>query len=169
MNSTEKSFIIADWIFLIGITPFAYTVASLLFASMIEGFLIKHIPSLYDIMNSKQFLIFAIVIFSIGLLITFTIVIRNKVLKNRTAIPMKKTTEKFSFGVFLIYIGHLGLIAIYTLLLFAQFSPGGTVSGLFVAPAVPWMFVFYSIGYSIVNKQKLLEEFREKNELESQT
>ena len=169
MNSGERAFVIADWIFIVGITPFAYSIASVLLLNIIDSFFMKFIPQLYEAINSGYFLLLVIIMFIIGLFIVLISVIKNKVQKNRMTKPMKNVTNKFLFGVFLIYMGHLGLALIYTILLFAQFSLGGTVSGLFAVPAIPWMFVFYSIGYNIVNKQKLLERLRARNEFESHT
>jgi len=168
MQNGERAFVIADWIFVVGIMPFAYLIAYMLFVNILNSLFIN-IPAFYELQHSNLFILFIILIASIGFVITLFYVITNKIKKNKKTKPMKKITDKFLFGVFLIYIGHLGLVIIYILLLYIQFSPGGRASGLFAAPAIPWMFIFYSIGYSIVNKQKLLEMSSEKNGLESHT
>lgn len=168
-SSGEKSFIIADWIFIIGITPFAYFLVYMVVINILNSFLIIF-PEGYRITHSSWFFLLVIILASIGFLITLTYVIKNKIQQNKRTIPMVKTTDKFLFGVFLIYIGHIGLIVVYVSFLDLAISPGGTASlWLLAIPAIPWMFIFYLIGYSMVNKQKLLKRFRQNNELEKNT
>ena len=146
MDSAERAFIIAKWIAIIGLLPIVY-----LFTAwpvfMIIGMLIGDIATY----------ILAI----IGFFILLYFIIRRE----KNYIPMKQINDKFLFGVFLIFIGHLGLVAVYTLFIFE----GSSVAVLISIPAIIWMILFYLIGFSIVDKQKYLERLREKNELENHT
>jgi len=134
MDTGIRTFIIADWIFIIGITPLAYFIAFLI---IFGGFL-------ESIINNILIIYF---IGFIGLFITFIFIVKNKIIRNKRIALIKKTNDNFLLGVFFIYLGHLGLIAIYALGIYAEISPGGTISGLFIAPAIPWMSIFYFIGY----------------------
>jgi len=135
MDTGIRTFIIADWIFIVGITPLVYWIAFLLIFGRFLESIIDNILFIY-------------IIGLTGLLITFIFIIKNKIIRNKRIALIKKTNDNFLFGVFLIYLGHLGLIAIYSLGIYVEISPGGAISGLFIAPAIPWMFIFYFIGYS---------------------
>ena len=164
MDSGERAFNVVKWIAIIGLSPLIYLFVGSWLLMIIGGFINKLTDNAINTLLN-EYIITAYIIALIGFFIFLYFLIKRERKKDNS--PMKQVNDKFLFGVFLIFIGHLGLGAFYALMIYGIMNGGGSVSGIFFMPIIFWMILFYSIGFSIVNKQKLLEKFREKNELES--
>jgi len=137
VNSGERTYIVAKWIAIIGLTPLLF-----LFSTTLVGMFIGEIGYILVVL---LFLILGYFLF-----------------QHKKSKPMEQVNDTFMFGVFLIFIGHIGLGAFYTLMIYAKVHGGGSVSGFFFIPMIFWMMLFYATGFSMVKKQKLVEELRKK-------
>jgi len=158
MDSGERAFVIARWIAIIGLSPIIY----LFFA----GQIIMFIGILTSNLHNDYLIIIVYILAVIGFFIFLYFVIKREQKKNH--VPMKQVNDKFLVGVFLIFIGDLGLGAFYSLIIFSGSGVGSAII-LIAIPIIILMIIFYLIGFSIVNKEKLLDKLRESNELYSHT
>lgn len=165
MNSGERAFIAAKWITIIGISPILYLFFGTLLFMFIGEFINRLTDGAINTLLNEQSVVYTLVIVGYFMFLYF-LVLREKKKKIKA---MKQVNNKFLLGVFLIFIGHLGLGAFYTLMVYGIIHGNGSISGIFFIPMIFWMIIFYSIGFGIVDKQKLSERFHAKNELESHT
>ena len=164
MDSGERAFNIVKWISIIGLSPLLYSFFGGLLLMLVGDFINKLTDNAIDtLLNEQSTTGYAIAL--IGFIIFLYFLVKREIKKDN--IPMTQVNDKFLLGVFFIIIGHLGMGAFYALLIYGQIHGGGSISGIFFIPIIFWMILFYSIGFSIINKQKLLEKLRETNELES--
>lgn len=172
--SWKKAHILSRWILFIGIAPIQYIFA----ISIVLAILITAIPNLEKSLNlmpyasviGKSFII-------IGFLIYLYFVIKR--LKSEPFDEIKFKFRKVKIGIIIDYIGHIGLILSYGLLLYGLSLPGGSFSGLFLLPFIFWMLFFYTISFAFtsLNREtyqtiKLLTQYYEDkviNENEYQT
>ncbi|WP_373032948.1 hypothetical protein [Sulfurovum sp.] len=166
MNNREIAYNYAKWITIFGLSPLLYV----FFGSIPFAFL-ANIPNrlisedLDSFLNTHQVLFVAAAM--IGYLIFLYLIIRREKRKNIQSID--QPSNKFLLGVFLIYIGHLGLLSFYTLVIYGVLKGPGSSSGIFSIPMILWMLIFYTIGFNIVGNQRFSEMLKRKNAEESST
>lgn len=169
MRSEEETFIFVKWIMIIGLAPLLYLFFGSLLFMIVGGFIDNLTGGAINVLLNKYVIVgyiiitILIIIAVIGFFVFVYFLIQREKKKPHKA--MKKVTGQFTFGVSLIFMGNLGLVAFYALMIYGFIQGGGSISGIFFIPIILWMILFYSIGFSIVNKQRLLERFREQNEL----
>lgn len=166
MKSGERNFLLINWITIIGLSPIIYLFFGTIFLMTVGEWIDKLTNGWITTLLNEQNTIFITVVL-IGYFISLYFIVQRE--KKETNKAMKQVTTKFKLGVFLIFIGHIGLGLLYALVIYGLIKGSGSISGIFLIPMILWMFFFYSIGYSIVNKQKTLERLREKNEFASST
>jgi len=169
VRSEEETFIFVKWIMIIGLAPLLYLFFGSLLLMIVGGFIDNLTDGAINVLLNKHVIVgniiitILIIIAVIGFFAFVYFLIQRE--KKRPHKAMKKITGQFTFGVSLIFLGNLGLVAFYALIIYGFIQDGGSISGIFFIPIILWMIFFYAIGFSIVNKQKLLEMFREQNEL----
>lgn len=144
----KKAHIISKWIFAIGLAPLQYFFATAILLAIVSSMisLIPNLMSTIDQSNYLSILIISLVI--IGFIPYLFFVIKR----------LKETSyDDFSFhfstvkvGIILNYIGHLGLISIYSLYLFCYMFPNDGC-GFFMIPPLIWMFIFYLMGMNFTS------------------
>ena len=164
MDSGERVYNIIKWIAIVGLSPLIYLFVGSLLLITIGDFINNLTNNAINILLN-EYLTTGYIIALIGFFIFLYFLIKRE--RKKVSTPMKQVNDKFLFGVFLIFIGHLGLGAFYALMIYGIMMGGGSVSGIFFIPIICWMMLFYFIGFGIVNKQKILEKFHENNELKS--
>ena len=162
MKSGEKVYIVAKWISIIGLSPILYLFFGTLLLIMLDSFVFKLTGETLDfLVNDYQFTFKSLT--GIGFFVFLYLIVRRELKK--TTMVMSQVNGKFLFGVFLIYVGHLGLSSFYALLIYGAIKGGGSISGIFLIPMILWMLFFYLIGFSIVNNQRLYEYMRKQNDI----
>ncbi|MDD2950906.1 MAG: hypothetical protein PHU29_08975 [Sulfuricurvum sp.] len=166
MNGREVSYNFAKWIAIFGLSPLLYvffgTITFAFLVNIINRLIIADIDAF---LNTHQILFMAAAL--IGYLIFLYLIIRREKRKNIQSID--QPNNKFLLGVFLIYIGHLGLLSFYALVIYGILKGPGSSSGIFSIPMILWMLIFYTIGFNIVANQRFSEMLKRKNEKESST
>lgn len=167
MNNGERIFLVAKWISIIGLLPILYIFFGTLLFMVVGNFLNELTNGAIVKLLNEQSMIIWYIIAIIGFIIFSYCIVQKERKKNNQ--PLKQINYKFMIGVFLIFIGHLGLGGFYALMIYGIMNGGGSISGIFFIPMIFWMILFYLIGFGIVNNQKYLERLREKNQCESHT
>lgn len=172
--SWKKAHILSKWILFMGIAPIQY----IFVIYVVLAILVTAIPNLEKSLNLIPYApVIGKSIVIIGFLIYLYFVIKR--LKDEPFDEIKFKFRKVKIGIIIDYIGHIGLLSSYGLLLYGLSLPGGSFSGLFLLPFIFWMLFFYTISFAFtsLNREtyqtiKLLTQYYEDkiiNENEYQT
>ena len=152
MNYWVKLYLVSKWIFLIGLGPFLYDLMLRIFLMIcififnLEAYKISRIfiNSFYDHYSW------------IGLPILLFILIKKQSKQSFTHI--KEFSIKFKTGVYLVFVGHIGLsLFILTFMHVQMFDH------VFYPIYMLWMSCFYIIGFKMIKEFLELEDKKNKN------
>ncbi len=161
MSKTERMYSLVNWITIIGLSPIIYLFfGTLIF--MFTGILLDYLTDkFFSSLFEDYHIIFNLIAF-VGYFIFLNFLVQNQ--RKKSYKITNELTKKFIIGVIMISIGHIGLALFYTVIIYGVVQGPGSFSGFMLLPMIVWMLLFYSIGYSFVERKRIIKKVGEKNE-----